>query len=620
MTVEVSEVVKFFERVAPFGSLTREERSALSRSVEIRYARSGSAILSAGDHNERLFIVRSGAVELRLAGQELTAQLSEGAAFAYPSLLRGGEVFNSVFAMEDTLLYTIPGASFHQLRKSNQAFRQFFAKDEATRISHALAKRRQSTSFQLESMTASDLIGRAQPISCGPETSIQDAVHLMDKRDVSTLAVCTDGALVGIFTDKDLRKRVVAARHDLSAPIRNVMTASPRSLPSTSSAAEAMALMASGGFRHIPLMDESGALSGILSATDILSAIGNNAIDTGMIIARAQNAKDLIKAAILVPESFSAMALSGMHAMQVMQLTSAMGEAVHRKAAQIAEQELGKAPCPYAFVVFGSLARREQLVGSDQDNGLIISDEANEDDLDYFAELGARISDLLDACGFVYCSGGIMAKNDQQRGRLAHWCDRYKRWITEPDEDKILRATIFFDMRHVHGDASLVNHLRTETLRMVQDSSIFVSYLARDALRSKIPLGFFRNLVLETSADGEKTFNAKGQAIMPIVDIARAHALAAGLPEVGTIERFKALVAAGKINSDDAQSLEDAMLLVNEMRIAHQAEQLRVGKSPDNLIAPHDLSTLERDYLKDAFAVIRQNLDSLRRNFAGGIA
>ncbi len=620
MSVEIAEIAKFLERTAPFASLTDAERAALSRSVTVRYARSGSAILTAGDINDSLFVVRSGAVELRLAGKDLTARLAAGSTFAYPSLLRGGEVHNTTVAIEDTLLYAIPADRFHALRDSSAPFRRFFAEGEAARLSHALKDRQQSAGFQLDRERAGGLVRGRSPVSCNSTTSIADAVQLMHVRNVSTLAICDEGVLKGIFTDKDLRNRVVAPDLPLDHTIAEVMTPSPQTLSTESSAAEAMALMTSGGFRHIPLIDDAGALAGILSATDILAAIGNNAIDTGMMIARARSSKELIEAAKRVPESFTAMVASGVHAAQAMRFTSALGEAVHRKAAQLAEAELGEPPCAYALVVFGSLAREEQLIGSDQDNGLILADDQDENCEHYFKDLGARISDLLNDCGYVYCKGGIMAKNAEQRRTLAGWCERYEHWISRPNEDRILRATIFFDMRHIHGDASLTRRLHEQTVALFKDSPLFVSYLARDALRSKVPLGIFRSLVLETSDDGQKVFDAKRQAIMPIVDIARTHALAAGLEEVGTIERLRALADAGHMNADDAQSLEDALLLVNEMRIAHQAGQVECGETPDNLIAPDALSPLERDYLKDAFAVTRSALDALRRNFAGGIA
>lgn len=619
MSIEITEIAKFLEGTTAFQMLTDEERARTSREIAIRYVRAGETILEAGKHNEHLFLVRSGAVELRLAGEELTARLGPGLAFAYPSLLRGGEVHNTTRSLEDTLLYAIPASRFHALRAENQGFKEFFAKDETQRLGFALKQRQENSGFQLDTKEVGELAAVA-PITCAPTLSITDAVQLMHEHNVSTLAICDGSNLRGIFTDKDLRSRVVAKGQSLDEPIASVMTKAPKTLSVHASAAEAMAMMAGGGFRHIPLLDQAGALSGILSATDILSAIGNNAIDTGMLIAKARNRAELVEAASHIVESFAAMVGSGIHAAQVMRFTSALGEAAHRRAIELAEESLGSAPCSFAFVVFGSLAREEQFVGSDQDNGFIISDEAAGADFDYFEKLGTLTSDILHECGFVYCKGGIMVKNADQRRTLSAWQQRYEDWIDRPNEDRILRATIFFDMRHVYGNAELSRTLQRYTLDQFKDSPLFVSYLARDALRTQIPLGFFRNLLLETTQDGQKVFNAKRQAIMPIVDIARTHALAAGIGEVGTIERLRALTKAGKMHPGDAQSLENAMILVNGMRMEHQARQVQEGKLPENLITPGDLSPLERDYLKDAFAVVRQALDALRRNFAGGIA
>lgn len=619
MGQEISEIARFLGKTAPFDKLGADVLAALSRKITITYHRVGEAVLRLGEYNNRLFLIRSGAVELRLAGDELTARLSTGSCFAYPSLLRGGEVRNGVLVLEDTLLYSLPGEKFLALREQHKSFREYFAEDESARIRHALREREIESFRALETTQVVSLMRRERPISCSPDITIHTAAELMREHDVSTLPLCVDDQPVGIISDKDLRNRVLAEGLSPNNLVATVMTPDPQTLSPQASVAEAMALMASGGFRHIPLVEESGAIAGIVSATDILAFLGHNAIDTGMAIARAETAHALVEAARQVPKGFARMVRQGLSAVHTMRFTSALGEAAHRRAAEIAENELGPPPVPYALVVFGSLAREEQLVGSDQDNGLVLDDTASDVDMDYFAMLGSRISDLLDACGFVYCKGGIMAKNSDQRLTASAWRARYADWIERPDEDRILRATIFFDMRCVHGDCTLVENLRQDVIAKAAASSIFVSYLARDAQRSKVPLGIFRNLVLESSADGAKVFDAKAQAIMPVIDIARTHALSAGIVATGTRQRLHALVAANRMAKGDAQSLEDAMQLVNDMRIRHQAEQLRAGVEPDNLIAPATLSPLERDYLRDALKVVRSALDSLRRNFAGGI-
>jgi CBS domain-containing protein len=252
MTSEIAEIVRFLERTPPFQFLEKAQLASLSPHIEVRYAKAGSGIIEAGQHNEWLFVVRSGSVELRLAGEELTARLGTGSTFAYPSLLRGGEVRNSTYAIEDTLLYALSADEFHTLREASPAFREFFAEDESSRIRHALAKRRENSSFALTSQPVGELVARATPVSCSGGATIREAVAIMHNSNVSTLAICDDGQLRGIFTDKDLRSRVVAAGLSLDAPISHAMTAGPRTLTTNATVAEAMALMASVCFRHIP--------------------------------------------------------------------------------------------------------------------------------------------------------------------------------------------------------------------------------------------------------------------------------------------------------------------------------------------------------------------------------
>ncbi|QIQ85409.1 putative nucleotidyltransferase substrate binding domain-containing protein [Erythrobacter sp.] len=623
--MEIAEIARFLRATPPFGELAEDWLARVSRAVEVSYRKRGETVLEAGSTNDRLYLVRSGAVELLLAGEELTARLGQGSCFAYPSLLRGGEVRNTARAIEDTLLYAIPAGLFHTLRGEDAAFRAFFVADEADRIRHALDERREARGFELGARRVGELVGRREPVTADPATSILDAVRLMHAQGVSTLAICEGGALVGIFTDKDLRSRVVAQGMDLARPVGEAMTPQPQTLSPDSALAEAMTMMARGGFRHVPLVDDSGALAGILSATDILASLGNSAIDTGLAIARARDAGELVEAARVIPQAFAAMVGSGVHAVQAMRFTSALGDAVHRLAAAIVEREMeaegrGPPPCAYALVAFGSLAREEQLVGSDQDNGLILADECDAGGEDWFEAFARRLCSLLDQCGYAFCKGGIMAQEARQRLRLSDWRKRYEHWIDRPDEDAVLKATIFFDLRCLHGEAGLAASLREDVVEACRASPLFVSYLARDALRARVPLGIFRNLVLERGADGTRVFDAKAQAIMPVVDIARTLALAEGIAEVGTIARLEALAAAGRLAREDARSLADAMLFVNDLRIARQAAAIGRGEEPSNRIAPDDLSPLERDYLKDAFAVIRRGLDSLRRNLAGGIA
>lgn len=100
---------------------------------------------------------------------------------------------------------------------------------------------------------------------------VLEAVQLMNERHIGCVLVVQGGKLKGIFTDRDVVARVVAAGVDpAKTAVRRVMTSNPETLRPTDSIAFALNLMSLGGYRHIPLVDKSGAPVGMVSVKDIV--------------------------------------------------------------------------------------------------------------------------------------------------------------------------------------------------------------------------------------------------------------------------------------------------------------------------------------------------------------
>ena len=100
---------------------------------------------------------------------------------------------------------------------------------------------------------------------------VLEAVQLMSDRHTGCVLVVRAGKLKGIFTDRDVVSRVVAAGIDpAKTAVRRVMTPAPETLRPTDSIAFALNLMSLGGYRHIPLVDKSGAPVGTVSVKDIV--------------------------------------------------------------------------------------------------------------------------------------------------------------------------------------------------------------------------------------------------------------------------------------------------------------------------------------------------------------
>lgn len=110
------------------------------------------------------------------------------------------------------------------------------------------------------------------PHVCGPETTILDAAVAMEGSDLGSLAVVEGRDLVGLITERDLR-RSVAEGVDLSSAVSSIMSSDPDTFDPDLDVWDAAAWIAESGYRHLPVIDDDGALLGVVSVRDLLKAL-----------------------------------------------------------------------------------------------------------------------------------------------------------------------------------------------------------------------------------------------------------------------------------------------------------------------------------------------------------
>lgn len=118
-----------------------------------------------------------------------------------------------------------------------------------------------------------DSVSRLQPtppLRIGPEQAVAEAVALMRQERVGCILVCEDDRLVGIFTERDLMRRVLAAGKPLTLPVAECMTPNPVSVHRKEPIGAAVRRMEEGGYRHLPVVDEGGRVVGVLSVKRIV--------------------------------------------------------------------------------------------------------------------------------------------------------------------------------------------------------------------------------------------------------------------------------------------------------------------------------------------------------------
>jgi CBS domain-containing protein len=108
------------------------------------------------------------------------------------------------------------------------------------------------------------------PLRIRPEQEVAEAVALMRQHRVGCLLVCRDALLVGIFTERDLMRRVLAEGLPLTVPVATAMTPDPVVVSPKESVGAAVRRMEEGGYRHLPVVDQAGRPLGVLSVKRIV--------------------------------------------------------------------------------------------------------------------------------------------------------------------------------------------------------------------------------------------------------------------------------------------------------------------------------------------------------------
>jgi len=127
--------------------------------------------------------------------------------------------------------------------------------------------------MQLARNLKTDSVSRLQPtppLKVQPTQTVAEAVTLMRRFQVGCLLVCERGALIGMFTERDLLRRVLGSELPMSTPISEVMTTDPVVVSTKEPIGSAIRRMQQGGYRHLPVIDESGQPTGILSVKRII--------------------------------------------------------------------------------------------------------------------------------------------------------------------------------------------------------------------------------------------------------------------------------------------------------------------------------------------------------------
>jgi len=456
-------------------------------------------------------------------------------------------------------------------------------------------------------------------IECDMNMPILKTASIMTKNNFSAALVNTPtGECIGIVTDHDLRERIIAGNRPVSTPVYEIMSSPLVSINENAMIFEAILLMNEKNINHLAVRDNNGKIISAISNNDILQVHRFSSAFLLREINGAESIDEIIESHGRLPRLVKALIDSGARSKNITRIITGVSDAITEKLIRFAIDELGEPPVKFAFLELGSCGREEQTLATDQDNAILFEDGDDPDGSveQYFLELGEKVCAWLNEIGYNFCSGDVMARNPKWCKPVSTWKDYFSGWINTANPQDLLEVNIFFDYRCIFGSRELTDELDSFIDGAVQGKAPFFFRLAENTLMYKPPIGFFGNIVVESSGENQETFSIK-EALKPIQNFARIYSIQKGIHVTNTLDRINRLYELNVIKKSMHEEITQAYNYLMLMRFKHQVLSVNNNLEPDNNINPKKLTQIEHAMLKKILSEISTFQSKLSYDFTG---
>lgn len=593
---------------SPFDCLNADERRLVRSSLDIAYFREGETILDIGIAPTHLFMIIKGFVT-QFEGEEIITTYGPDDSFDGRGLV-AGKVSNKFIAAEEVVAYQLVKQTVSDLIASNDTFGALLFSDLGNKLS-ALSQRKSRHELQALTLSRVDEAFLRPAHFVDATTDILTVVKLFQTQRTSNVLVRdtqSSTPRLGIFTATALQRAILDGRPLDRLAVGELTSFSLIEVRPSDQLGDAMALMLRRRVHRV-VVAERGKVVGILEALDLFSFLSNQ---SHLITVQIEEAKDLAglsQAAAQITRMITLLFRSGSRVNLIAKLVQQLNARLFERAWQlIAPTELVNNSCLF---VMGSEGRGEQLLKTDQDNGLILRDGyVHPENLNTICQ---SFSSALSAFGYPECPGHIMVNNLQWRKNATEFGQMTRQWLLLPDGDSLMNLAIFMDSHTVCGDASLLEGVQRGLMALATDNDAILNRFAAAIDSYGSSTGWWNRLL--GLGDAGQQLNLKKEGVFPLVHGVRSLALAHRVIETSTVERISALVAGGKLDAAMGTDLTDSLYFFMGLKLKEGLAELDTGKPVSGAIDAGRLSSLDRDLLKDTLSVVKRFKTLLRHRF-----
>ncbi|MFO1152160.1 MAG: putative nucleotidyltransferase substrate binding domain-containing protein [Rhodospirillales bacterium] len=600
-----TEPEQFLGGIEPFAGMRADERQRIAASLTLAHYRHRDTILERLQSPGSLFLIVEGGVEESDAAG-LIGTYGPSEAFDARSLILGRSE-HSFVAKGKTSCYLLPAALFLALTRNNQEAREHYQNELSRRLDDVVG-------VQQQREAASGLISRLSEDRLHPavfvtaDATIGDAVRVMEEHDTTAVLVRRNGS-VGIFTERDVRERHVLVGMPVETPIGDLATYDLQTIQADDFLFNALVVMTKRAIRHL-VVKRGDEIVGLFEQADLLRHLSNSSHVIASQVDRAATVGELRDAGSEIPRLIRSMSDRGVKPRYIARVVTELNRKVFRRVFEgLTPPELVDQVC---LIVMGSEGRGEQLLRTDQDNGLILRDA---EDTERIAPPAAAFNQYLMDLGYPPCPGDVMVSNPQWARTLQAYKADIRRWVAQPSGEAFLNLAILCDASALAGDATLLDDLKAHIFDLVHAEEAFLGHFAKSTMNFPTPLNWFGRLLIDRDGPHASGIDIKKGGLFPIVHGVRSLALQYRLQETNTILRIQALSGQGPFSTEFAADLIEAFDFLSMLRLRGQYASLDRDQDYDNHVNIDQLSRFERNMLRASFKIVRDFKSYIRDHF-----
>jgi CBS domain-containing protein len=592
---------------SPFDCLTPEEQRLVRDSVDVAYYPEGEIILDVGIAPTHLWVIIKGFVT-QYDGDEVITTFGPDDTFDGRGLV-AGKTSSRFVAQEEVVAYQLARQAVTALIADNATFGALLFSDLSNKLA-ALSQRQ--SQHELQSLTLSRVDEAfVRPVHyVDMDTDVLSVVKVLQAHRAASVLVrdrSSSPPRLGIFTATTLQRAILNGVPLDAQQVGALASYSLISVKPSDQVGDALALLMRHRVHRLVVMQDDEPI-GILEALDLFSFLSNHSHLITMQVEAAADIEGLAQAAGQITRMVTSLFRSGTRVGLIARLVQDLNARLFERAWQIiAPPDLVANSCLF---VMGSEGRGEQLLKTDQDNGLILRD--GYEPPENLADICREFSNALTAFGYPECPGNIMVSNPMWRKSAYDFGQMVQRWLLMPDADSLMNLAIFLDAHAVCGDAHLLQHAQDALKRLATDNDAMMARFAASIDAFGNSQGWWNRLL---GLDDQKGLHLKKEGIFPLVHGVRSLALVEHLQETSSTSRIDALVHKSVITSALGEDLKQSLHFLMGLKLKAGLTELETQRPVSGLVDVGKLSTLERDLLKDALGVVKHFKTLLRSRF-----